>query len=231
MINEVEIKGKNLEEALTIAQKELKTTKENISYEIIEETNKTLFSILAPKYVIIKAKAIDNSKIEKQNNDLKINRKVEFNDLEKEEIKKISIDFLNSLFSSLKIEYNYTIDFNENMLKIEIKSKDAKILIGYRGEVLDALQSILTLVINNKMNSNIKIQLDIENYREKRKKILVDLANKVAQSVIRTGKSITLEPMVAYERKIIHLTLQENDKIETLSVGEEPYRKVVVKLK
>ena len=81
------------------------------------------------------------------------------------------------------------------------------------------------------MNANVKIQIDIENYREKRKKILEDLANKVAQNVIRTGKSISLEPMVAFERKIIHLALQDNNKIETISVGEEPYRKIVIKLK
>lgn len=233
MLNEIEIKGKNLEDALNIAQNELKTSKDNISYEIIEETNKTLFSILSPKYIVIKAKVINTEKVEKNNNinNERIIRKIEISENEKEEIKKIVTEFLNNLFNSLKIDYNYTIDFETNILQVSINSKDAKILIGYRGEVLDALQTITTLVVNNKMGANIRIQLDVENYREKRKKILIDLANKVAQSVIKTGKSITLEPMVAFERKIIHLALQENEKIETLSVGEEPNRKVVIKLK
>lgn len=234
MVNEVEVKGKNLDEALLLAQKELNTTKENISYEIVEESNKTLFSILSPKYVVIKAKIIDEEKIQikansfkKENNE----RKIVLTDEEKEKVIVIAKEFLNDFFNTLKVDNNYTISFKDNILNIDIKSKDAKVLIGYRGEVLEALQTVITLVINNKMNSNIIIQLDIENYREKRKQVLIDLANKVAQSVIRTGKSISLEPMVAYERKVIHLTLQDNEKIETSSVGEEPYRKVVVKLK
>lgn len=234
MVNEVEVKGKNLDEALLLAQKELNTTKENIAYEVLEETNKTLFSILSPKYVIIKAKIINEEKIQiKTNNGKKEKneRRIILTEEDKEKIKIIAKEFLKDLFDVLRVDNNYTISFSENTLIIDIKSKDAKNLIGYRGEVLEALQTIITLVINNKMNSNIRIQLDIENYRERRKQVLIDLANKVAQSVIRTGKSISLEPMVAYERKVIHLTLQDNEKIETLSVGEEPYRKVVVKLK
>lgn len=228
MGKEVEIKGKNLEEALLLAQKELNTTKDNISYEIIEETNKTLFSILSPKYVIIKAKAIE----EKLENNIKVEqRKNNLKEEEKEKIKLTANEFLSELFNKLNIQYTLDMIFNDNILSIDIKSKDAKILIGYRGEVLDALQNITTLCINNVMNANVKIQIDIENYREKRKKILEDLANKVAQNVIRTGKSISLEPMVAFERKIIHLALQDNNKIETISVGEEPYRKIVIKLK
>lgn len=227
MGKEIEVKGKNLEEALLLAQKELNTTKENISYEIIEETNKTLFSILTPKYVIIKAKRIE----ETIQNNVETSKKNNFSEEEKENITKLSLEFLKEFFDKIGVEYTADTTFEENILNINIKSKDAKILIGYRGEVLDALQNIVTISVSNSINANTKIQIDIENYREKRKKILEDLANKVAQNVIRTGKSISLEPMVAFERKIIHLALQDNNKIETMSVGEEPYRKIVIKLK
>lgn len=227
MGKEIEVKGKNLEEALLLAQKELNTTKENISYEIIEETNKTLFSILTPKYVIIKAKRIE----ETIQNNVETSKKNNFSEEEKENITKLSLEFLKEFFNKIGVEYTADTTFEENILNINIKSKDAKILIGYRGEVLDALQNIVTISVSNSINANTKIQIDIENYREKRKKILEDLANKVAQNVIRTGKSISLEPMVAFERKIIHLALQDNNKIETMSVGEEPYRKIVIKLK
>lgn len=229
MVNEVEVKGKNLEEALLLAQKELNTTKDNISYEIVEESNKTLFSILAPKFVIIKAKII-NEDIVKKDDGIKQEKHI-LSNKEQENAKNIAKEFLDNLFNSLKIDNNYTIEIKENIIYINISSSEAKILIGYRGEVLEALQTVVSTVVNNKMSNNIKIQIDIENYREKRKQILTDLANKVAKSVLRTGKSISLEPMVAYERKIIHLALQENNQIETFSTGEEPYRKVVIKLK
>lgn len=229
MVNEVEVKGKNLEEALLLAQKELNTTKENISYEIVEESNKTLFSILAPKFVIIKAKIINEDIVKKE--DAIKQEKKSLSDEEQEDAKNIVKEFLDNVFNSLKVDNNYNIEIKENIIYINISSSEAKILIGYRGEVLEALQTVVNTVVNNKMSSNIKIQIDIENYREKRKQILTDLANKVAKSVLRTGKSISLEPMVAYERKIIHLALQENNQIETFSTGEEPYRKVVIKLK
>ena len=104
-------------------------------------------------------------------------------------------------------------------------------MIGYRGEVLNSLQNILTNVVGKDINGKVRVLLNIGGYREKREKDLEILASKIAGSVIKTRKSITLEPMTAYERKIIHLKLQDNDKVETHSIGEEPYRKLVVSLK
>ena len=104
-------------------------------------------------------------------------------------------------------------------------------LIGYRGETLNALQAILTSMANSNMKNNIKIILDIENYRSKREKVLEELAEKVAKTVIRNQKSITLEPMSAYERKIIHSKLQFDNKVETYSIGDGENRRIVISLK
>ena len=104
-------------------------------------------------------------------------------------------------------------------------------LIGYRGETINAIQTILTAIANKKSTQKIRVYLDIAGYREKRIKTLEDLAEKLARTVERTKKSVTLEPMTAYERKIIHTKLQNNSKVKTFSKGEEPYRKVVISLK
>ena len=104
-------------------------------------------------------------------------------------------------------------------------------MIGYRGEVLNSLQLILTNIASKNLNCKVKVLLNIGGYREKRQKDLENLALKIAGSVIKSRKSITLEPMSAYERKIIHLKLQDNEKVQTHSIGEEPYRKIVVSLK
>ena len=101
-------------------------------------------------------------------------------------------------------------------------------MIGYRGETLNSLQVILTSIANKNYNTRAKVLLDIQGYREKRKVVLEELAIKISKTVLKTGKSITLEPMSAYERKIIHNKLQENDKISTHSIGEEPHRRVVI---
>ena len=232
---EIEVKGKSVEDAVELAEKQLGTTKDNISYEVIEETNKTLFSILAPKYAIIKAKAIDDSKCKevKEETHANIEKKPVEALTEEEKVKaKEAIDeFLTDFFKAMNIDFNYTMNFNENIVELNINGDNSGILIGYRGEILDSLQVILGLILNNKLMRSVKIQIDTENYREKRKAVLINLAHKMAGNVVRTGRNITLEPMAAYERKIIHTALQDNSKIETVSVGEEPYRKVMIKIK
>ena len=104
-------------------------------------------------------------------------------------------------------------------------------MIGYRGETLYALQAILSSIASKNVDQRVRVILDIEGYKEKREKTLEDLAEKVAKTVVKTRKPITLEPMQPYERKIIHSKLQENSKVQTISVGEEPHRKIVISLK
>ena len=116
-------------------------------------------------------------------------------------------------------------------LNVNITEGNLGFLIGYRGETLYAFQNILTAVAGKNIENRVRVILDIEGYKEKREKTLEDLAEKVAKTVIKTRKSVTLEPMQPYERKIIHSKLQDNDKVETKSIGEEPRRRIVISLK
>ena len=140
--------------------------------------------------------------------------------------------FLNTFINEVgNLDFNITENTEKRIIYVDINGDNSKILIGYRGEVLNAFQNILNSVVNRNLKGKIKLILNISNYREKREKSLDELAEKVSKTVLKTGKSITLEPMTAYERKIIHSKLQSNDKVETHSVGEEPYRRVVISKK
>ena len=112
-----------------------------------------------------------------------------------------------------------------------MKGEEAKFLIGYRGEVLNSIQTILIAIAGKNITEKIHVNVDILGYREKRKKVLEDLAQRVANSVIKNRKSVTLEPMTAYERKIIHTILQTNEKVTTESIGEGEHRRIVISLK
>lgn len=120
---------------------------------------------------------------------------------------------------------------NEEIDKVVITGEDTALLIGRRGETLDALQYLTGLVVNKNRDDYRKIMIDTENYRAKREDTLVRLANRIAGKVARTGKKVTLEPMNPYERRVLHYTLQNHPKVETVSEGEDPYRRVVIRLK
>ena len=136
-------------------------------------------------------------------------------------------DFISKLPTK---DVTYKIEAEGNNLMIDMNGEDTGYLIGYRGEVLNSIQNVLTNIANKGNKDKVKVMLNIGGYREKREKDLENLAMKIAASVVKTGKSITLEPMTAYERKVIHTKLQSNEKVTTYSVGEEPYRKLVVAL-
>ena len=142
-------------------------------------------------------------------------------------------DFLKKFVSKLpgtEFTYNVRLDDNKNIL-VDMDSSDRGYLIGYRGEVLNSLQQLLNNIANKDTDEKTRVLLNIGGYKEKREKDLQDLADKIAGTVIKTKKSITLEPMTSYERKIIHTKLQENPKVFTHSIGEEPNRRLVVSLK
>ena len=132
---------------------------------------------------------------------------------------------------SVKPYATYNIEKTSKGLEVSINSQDLGYLIGYRGETLYAMQSILSAIASKGNQNRIRVILDIEGYKAKREKTLEELAEKVAKTVIRTRKPVKLEPMQAYERKIIHSKLQENPKIETISEGQEPHRRIVISLK
>ena len=139
--------------------------------------------------------------------------------------------FLNEFLKKVSEDTIYKIENDERGLNVSIENKELGFLIGYRGETLYAFQNILSSIASKGIENRVRVILDIEGYKEKRQKSLEDLAEKLAKTVIKTRKSVTLEPMQAYERKIIHNKLQDNDRVETRSIGEEPRRKVVIELK
>lgn len=149
------------------------------------------------------------------------------------EIENRAIDFLKGVFGAmgLSVEINAKYNKQEGCLEVDFEGDDMGILIGKRGQTLDSLQYLTSLVVNKKKSSYIRVKLDTEDYRRRRKETLENLARGIAYKVKKTRKPVVLEPMNPYERRIIHSALQGNKFVETTSEGEEPYRHVVVKLK
>ena len=150
-----------------------------------------------------------------------------------EKAKTDAIKFLTDVFKAMKLEAVVNVEFDaaENELSIDVKAEDMGVLIGKRGQTLDSLQYIVSLAINKDSNEYVKVKLDSENYRIRRKETLENLAKNIASKVKRTGRQVSLEPMNSFERRIIHSALQGDPDCETFSEGNDPYRKVVVKPK
>lgn len=215
-------------EAIDIGLKTLGITKEEAEIKILENEDKRIFfSILAPRVVkveIISKKEIKEEKIKRN--------KEEISHIDFGQAKKQLEDFLNDWIKVIpNEEIHYEIAQNEGNLNVNIDGSDLNYLIGHRGEVLNQLQIILSSIASRNSEYKVRVILNICGYKEKREKSLEELAEKLEKTVIRTKKSITLEPMTAYERKIIHTKLQNSKMVSTTSVGEEPYRKVVISLK
>lgn len=221
--------GKTSTEAIEKGLKELKVSKKDVEIRILEdEDKKSFFSILAPRVVKVEI----TLKEKKQNENQKI---VKNKEISEENIKKAKVQiekFLKEFTNIIGKEINYQIKEQDgNTIHVEIKGDEAKFLIGYRGEVLNSIQTILIAIAGKNITEKIHVNVDILGYREKRKKVLEDLAQRVANSVIKNRKSVTLEPMTAYERKIIHTILQTNEKVKTESIGEGEHRRIVISLK
>lgn len=150
-----------------------------------------------------------------------------------DELKQDAEKFLKDIFAAMGMNAQMEVSFHEmeTTIEIDLKGDDMGILIGKRGQTLDSLQYLVSLVVNRKSNSYVKVKLDTENYRERRRETLENLARNIAFKVKRTKRPVALEPMNPYERRIIHSALQYDKFVETHSEGEEPYRKVVVSLK
>ena len=142
-----------------------------------------------------------------------------------------ALDFLKDSTEKMGLSLAFDVKVGEDVVYIEMSGKDSGTVIGKRGQTLDAIQYLTSLVLNKEKEKYIKVVVDAENYRAKRQKTLEQLANRLAAKVIKTKRYVRLEPMNPYERKIIHATLQNNPEINTRSEGEEPYRRVVIELK
>jgi len=202
----VEKTGKNLEEAIALALEELGADRENAIVEVLEEGSKGLFGLIGAKMAKVRV-------------------------TRKETAGEKVLKYLKDVFEKMRVNVQVEMEEDENTVFINIEGEDSGIIIGRRGDTLEALQYLASLVINKKEKEYKRVIIDIENYRKKREDTLIRLSNKLAERVLRTRKSITLEPMSPYERRIIHSTLQNNKYVKTYSLGEEPNRKVVIALK
>ncbi len=198
----VEKTGKSVEEALRLALIDLEVTREEVVYEIIEEGAKGFLGFGAKEFKI---------KVSKKNS-----------------VTDVARNFLESVLKEMNIIANLDIKQENETLSINMNGEDMAILIGKRGQTLDSLQYLISLVVNKGRDEYVRVVLDTENYRMKRKETLENLADKLAYKVKKTRKNVVLEPMNPYERRIIHSTLQNNPNVSTKSEGDEPYRKVVI---
>jgi len=203
----VEIVGRNAEEAIAQALAQLNTTRDKVEIEVFGDNSKGLFSLFKSKEV-----------------------KVKVTQLQEDDPATRAVDFLSKVFEKMNLEAEITAVLEDRTLNVSIEGKDMALLIGRRGQTLDSLQYLVSLVVNKDHEDYIRVMLDTENYRTKREETLVKLAHKLAHKARQYRKDITLEPMNPYERRIIHSALQNNSYVSTRSEGEEPFRKVVISL-
>ncbi|AEV70648.1 RNA-binding cell elongation regulator Jag/EloR [Acetivibrio clariflavus] len=206
MANFVEKTGKTVQEAIDLALEELQCDINSVDIEVLEEGSKGIFGLIGNKVakvrVTVKETCSDKAK-----------------------------EFLASVLEKMKVDAEITVEEDEDTILLKVNGDDIGIAIGRRGETLDALQYLTSLVVNKNRENYKRVIIDIENYRKKREETLVKLANKLADRVVKYKKNIVLEPMNPYERRVIHSSLQDHKYVETYSVGEEPNRKVIITLK
>lgn len=223
--------GRTSTEAIEAGLKQLKVSKDKVEIKILEnESKRSFFSILTPRVVkvelTLKEEVQEKKTVDSQNHVEKEKKNI-LNEQEIKQIKERITNFLEQFIKNMP-SINYKIEEEGDYIYIALNGEQAGSLIGYRGETLNAMQVILSSIANKGIDKKVHVILDIEQYREKRKQSLEELADKLARTVIRTDKKVTLEPMSAYERKIIHNRLQDSQRVKTYSIGEEPYRKVVI---
>lgn len=223
--------GKTTNEAIEKGLKELGISKKDVDIKILaDEEKRSFFSILTPR--VVKVEISLKEGVERDSNKNVKRERVDVSESTKDKATNNIDIFLKELIKELPTkDLKYDIKNDKNDILVNIDGEDTGYLIGYRGNVLNSFQNLLNNIANNGLNERVRVLLNIGGYKEKREKDLKDLADKIAGTVIKRRKSITLEPMTSYERKIIHSRLQDNSKVDTHSIGEEPNRKIVVFLK
>lgn len=219
--------GRTTNEAIEKGLKELNVSKKQVEIKVLEsEDKRSFFNILTPRVVKVELIVKEENHVNEKKERAEVSEESE--NMAEENVKKFLDDFISKLPTN---DLKYEIKRDKSDLLVNITGEDTGYLIGYRGNVLNSIQVILNNIANKGINERVRILLNIGGYKEKREKDLKELADKIAGTVIRKRKAITLEPMSSYERKIIHSRLQENTKVETHSIGEEPNRRIVVSLK
>lgn len=222
--------GKTTNEAIEKGLKKLNVSKNMVEIKVIgDEEKRSFFNILEPRTVKVQLTLKENHR-EKEHEKIE-KKEVELSEEEQKEAKERIGQFLKEFFDKVQKDTDYRIDSSKDGLNIEINNENLGFLIGYRGETLYAFQNILSSIASKNAKNRVKVILDIEGYKAKRIKTLEELAEKLSKIVIKTKKPVTLEPMQAYERKIIHTKLQNSEYVETRSIGEEPRRRVIIELK
>ena len=222
------VEGKTTAEAIEKGLEKLKATKNMVEIKTIEEEKKrSFYSILAPR--VVKIEMTLKEGFEKFEKTIKKPKREINKNLD--EIEKISEKIKEFFVSILDENCICDVTVQDYCVNVKIDGKNISHLIGYRGMTINAFQTIASAIANKNSSSKIMVVVDVGNYREKREKTLEELAEKISERVIKTKKSVTLDPMSAYERKIIHTKLQNSDKVKTFSKGEEPHRRIVITLK
>ena len=203
----IEFTAKTVDDAITEACQKFTITSDKLDYVVVEEGSSGFLGFNS-KPAVIKAKVKDSLE---------------------DRVKA----FLNDVLVAMNLKANVKLTYNESdrTMDIELSGDDMGVLIGKRGQTLDSLQYLASLVANKGTEEYIRVKVDTENYRERRKQTLENLAKNMAFKVKRTKRPVSLEPMNPYERRVIHSALQDDKYVTTHSEGEEPYRHVVVTLK
>jgi len=204
----IEVSGKTLDEALTNALLKLETTSDKVEYEVIDKGSNGILSIFNYKPAKIKV-------------------------WKKETVEDLIRQFLDNMFNAMNmaVKVDIVLDTEESTLDVELSGEDMGLLIGKRGQTLDSIQYLVSLVANKEKEKYIRVKVDTENYRQRRKETLESLAKNISYKVKRSKRSVSLEPMNPYERRIIHSALQNDKFVSTKSEGEDPFRHVVIFLK
>ena len=203
----IEVEGKTVEEALNKALIELGKDKSMVDVEILDQGSKGLFNVIGVKPARIRVSST-------------------YDYIEEAQV------FTRNILNCMEIDANIETTEENDIIRINLSGDKMGVIIGYRGETLDSIQYLVSLVVNKVHElPHKKVILDTENYRNKREETLKGVAIKTANKVKKTSKVFKLEPMNPYERRIIHSTLQENAFVDTYSEGDEPFRRVVVELK
>ena len=240
----VEFSGKTVDDAITEACQNFTVTSDRLDYEIIDKGSSGFLGI-GFKNAVIKARVKDensssDTKIKEavsekkafENNDDKkeVDIKADVNKTVKAESDNDPKEFLDKVFNAMGMNVNIKVEQIGNDMDIELSGDEMGVLIGKRGQTLDSLQYLTSLVVNKGSNEYIRVKVDTENYRKRRKDTLENLAKNLAYKVKRTKRPVTLEPMNPYERRVIHSTLQNDKYVSTHSEGDEPFRRVVITL-
>ena len=203
----IEVSAKTVSDAITEACQKLTVTSDKLEYEVVDEGSSGFLGI-GSKPAVIKARV-------------------------KSSVEDTAKDFLKDVFEAmnLTVVVNVKYDEAENYMEIDLSGDEMGVLIGKRGQTLDSLQYLVSLVVNKNVENYIRVKVDTENYRQRRKETLENLAKNISYKVKRTKRPVSLEPMNPYERRIIHSALQNDKYVTTHSEGDEPFRHVVVVLK